>query len=253
MAFSKVWKGEPTHISWICWSVWVIFNCRILPRINHHFSPPFRRCFFYQASQKQIQDTLRQTNIAMEIPPSVDVFPIGKGEFPASYVSLPEGMHRIWAGTNASLLGRRWLGCCAASLSVKIMFGDIPMDFSPTFVSPARHPYGSGCTWGYDFYAKPRPRHHRFLWSFTAVKHSFFEHTQPWDSPFKTPHFTQMLVKGQCKRSSICAGWSSQGNCGRDWHLGQNKAKKTHAKDFWNRCHFARHCKQHGWCCQRGK
>ena len=27
----------------------------------------------------------------MEIPPFVDVFPIGKGGFPASYVSLPEG------------------------------------------------------------------------------------------------------------------------------------------------------------------
>lgn len=82
------------------------------------------------------------------------------------------------------MLGRRWLGCCAA-----IMFGDIPMHFSLTLVSPARHPYGSGCTCSYELYAKPRPRHHRFLWSFTAVKHSFFEHTQPWDSPFKTLTF----------------------------------------------------------------
>ena len=28
----------------------------------------------------------------MENPPFEDVFPIGKGEFPASHVSLPEGM-----------------------------------------------------------------------------------------------------------------------------------------------------------------
>ena len=34
-----------------------------------------------------------KTDIAMEIPPFVDVFPMGKGEFPASYVSLPEGNH----------------------------------------------------------------------------------------------------------------------------------------------------------------
>ena len=29
----------------------------------------------------------------MEIPPFVDVFPVGKGGFPASYVSLPEGFN----------------------------------------------------------------------------------------------------------------------------------------------------------------
>ena len=34
--------------------------------------------------------TLRKSNIAMENPPFVNEFPIGKGEFPASYVRLPE-------------------------------------------------------------------------------------------------------------------------------------------------------------------
>ncbi len=33
----------------------------------------------------------------MEIPPFVDVFPIGKGGFPASYVSLPEGPMSFYA------------------------------------------------------------------------------------------------------------------------------------------------------------
>ena len=35
-----------------------------------------------------VPPTLRETNITMDIPPFVDVFPIGKGGFPASYVSL---------------------------------------------------------------------------------------------------------------------------------------------------------------------
>ena len=39
-----------------------------------------------------IFDTLPQTNSSGEIPPFVDVFPIGKGGFRASYASLPEGI-----------------------------------------------------------------------------------------------------------------------------------------------------------------
>ena len=35
--------------------------------------------------------TLQETNIAMENPPFEDVFPIQDGDFPASYVCLPEG------------------------------------------------------------------------------------------------------------------------------------------------------------------
>ncbi len=31
----------------------------------------------------------------MEIPPFVDVFPTGKGGFPASYVSVPEGIYFV--------------------------------------------------------------------------------------------------------------------------------------------------------------
>ena len=44
-------------------------------------------------------DLLPWTNIAMEIPAFVDVFPTGKGGFPASYVSFPEGSSSVFVGT----------------------------------------------------------------------------------------------------------------------------------------------------------
>ena len=79
------------------WIPWATFCRQRLWRKNWDFENSIKKTRLKDPWKKGAKkslwrsDTLRSANIAMENPPIVDVFPIGKGGFPACYVSLPEG------------------------------------------------------------------------------------------------------------------------------------------------------------------